>query len=252
VRCAIAIPQQVADGTFDPAALRAYLTRAEQLGFAGAWTQEQVIGTLPLLGPVETLSYAAACTERLRLGCAVLVTSLHSPVHLAKSLSTLDQLSRGRLDVGIGTGGRRMFSAFGVDPESFVARFSEGLRLMRTLWTEPRVDFDGRFWQLAGAAMEPKPFPEAGPAGLVRREPSGRAPARGQTRRRVLRHCGPDPGIGVGAARRLRAGAARGGGRGRRDDPAQPALRRGRADGALGRRGSAAADLRALWTRARR
>jgi alkanesulfonate monooxygenase SsuD/methylene tetrahydromethanopterin reductase-like flavin-dependent oxidoreductase (luciferase family) len=133
VRFAISIPQQVADGTFDPAAMSAYLTRAEQLGFAGAWTQEQVIGTLPLLGPVETLSYAAACTERLRLGCAVLVTSLHSPVHLAKSLSTLDQLSRGRLEVGIGTGGRRMFSAFGVDPESFVARFSEGLRLMRTL-----------------------------------------------------------------------------------------------------------------------
>jgi len=163
VRFAISIPQQVADGAFDPAAMRAYLTRAEQLGFEGAWTQEQVMGTLPLLGPVETLSYAAACTERLRLGCAVLVTSLHSPVHLAKSLSTLDQLSRGRLEVGIGTGGRRMFSAFGVDPESFVARFSEGLRLMRTLWTEPRVDFDGRFWQLAGAAMEPKPFQKPGP-----------------------------------------------------------------------------------------
>jgi alkanesulfonate monooxygenase SsuD/methylene tetrahydromethanopterin reductase-like flavin-dependent oxidoreductase (luciferase family) len=51
----------------------------------------------------------------MRLGCAVFITSLYSPVHLAKSLSTLDQLSRGRLEVGIGTGGRgRMFSAFGV------------------------------------------------------------------------------------------------------------------------------------------
>lgn len=163
MRFAISIPQQVADGTFDPAAMRAYLTRAEELGFASAWAQEQVIGTLPLLGPVETLTYAAACTERLRLGCAVLVTSLYGPVHLAKSLSTLDQLSRGRLDVGIGTGGRRMFSAFGVEPESFVARFTEGLRLMRALWTEPRVDFDGRFWQLTGAAMEPKPFQKPGP-----------------------------------------------------------------------------------------
>jgi alkanesulfonate monooxygenase SsuD/methylene tetrahydromethanopterin reductase-like flavin-dependent oxidoreductase (luciferase family) len=56
-----------------------------------------------------------------------------------------------------------MFSAFGVDPESFVARFNEGLRLMRELWTEPRVDFDGRFWQLRGAAMEPKPFQKPGP-----------------------------------------------------------------------------------------
>jgi probable F420-dependent oxidoreductase len=160
----MSIPQQAADGTFDPAAMRAYLARAEELGFVGAWAQEHLLGTAPLLGPVETLTYAAACTERLRLGCAVFVTSLYSPVHLAKSLSTLDQLSRGRLEVGIGTGGRsRMFSAFGVDPESFVARFTEGLRLMRALWTEPQVTFEGRFWQLRGAAMEPKPFQKPGP-----------------------------------------------------------------------------------------
>ena len=112
MRFAISIPQHVADGTFDPAAMRRYLARAEELGFASAWTQEQVLGTIPNLAPVETLTYAAACTERMRLGCAVFITSLHSPVHLAKSLSTLDQISRGRLEVGIGTGGpNRMFSA---------------------------------------------------------------------------------------------------------------------------------------------
>jgi probable F420-dependent oxidoreductase len=161
---AISIPQQVADGTFDPAAMRGYLTRAEELGFTGAWTQEHIFGTAPLLGPVETLTYAAACTQRLRLGCAVFITPLHSPVHLAKSLSTLDQLSRGRLDVGVGTGGRgRMFSAFGVDPDSFVARFTEGLQLMRELWTKPTVTFTGRFWQLDSAAMEPKPFQKPTP-----------------------------------------------------------------------------------------
>jgi probable F420-dependent oxidoreductase len=164
VRFAISIPQHVADGTFDPAALRGYLARAEELEFAGAWAQEHVMGTAPMLGPVETLTYAAACTERLRLGCAVFVTPLYSPVHLAKSLSTLDQISRGRLDVGIGTGGKgRMFSAFGVDPDTYVARFTEGLRLMRALWTEPRVSFEGRFWRLEGAAMEPKPFQKPGP-----------------------------------------------------------------------------------------
>ena len=103
---AISIPQHVADGAFDPGAMRGYLARAEELGFAGAWTQEQVLGTIPHLGPVETLTYAAACTGRIRLGCAVFITSLYSPVHLAKSLSTLDQLSLGRLEVGIGTGGR--------------------------------------------------------------------------------------------------------------------------------------------------
>ena len=160
LRFAISIPQFVSDGAFDPAGFRAYLARAEALGFDSAWTQEQVLGTMPHLGPIETMTYAAAYTERIRLGCAVFVTPLHSPVHLAKSLSTLDQLSRGRIEVGVGTGGRRgrMFSAFEVDPASLVARFNEGLRLMKALWTEPRVTFDGRFWQLDGAAMEPKPF----------------------------------------------------------------------------------------------
>jgi probable F420-dependent oxidoreductase len=159
MRFSICIPQSVADGAFDPDGLRRYLARAEALGFSSAWTQELVLGSMPLLSPIETLTYAAACSERLRLGCAVFVTPLHSPVHLAKSLATLDQLSRGRLEVGIGTGGRaRMFSAFGVDPTSLVARFNEGLRLMKALWTQPRVDFQGRFWQLDGAAMEPKPF----------------------------------------------------------------------------------------------
>src|SRR6266850_2523505 len=113
---------------------------------------------------LQTLSYAAACTERIRLGCVVFVTPLHSPVHLAKDLSTLDQLSRGRIEIGVGTGGRqRMFSAFRVDPASLVARFNEGLRLMKALWTEPRVNFDGRFWQLKDAAMEPKPFQKPHP-----------------------------------------------------------------------------------------
>ena len=164
MQLAISIPQHVADGAFNPAAMREYLARAEELGFGSAWTQEQVLGTIPHLGPVETLTYAAACTERIRLGCAVFITSLHSPVHLAKSLSTLDQLSLGRLEVGIGTGGRhRMFAAFGVDPESFVARFNEGLRLMRALWTEPEVTFGGRFWQLERAAMEPKPYQKPAP-----------------------------------------------------------------------------------------
>ena len=164
MRFAISIPQHVTGGTFNPAGLRAYLARVETLGFDSAWTQEQVLGSMRHLAPIETMTFAAACTERVRLGCAVFVTPLHSPVHLAKSLSTLDQLSRGRLEVGVGTGGRgRMFSAFAVDPDTLVARFVEGLRLMKALWTEPRVTFKGRFWQLDGAAMEPKPFQKPHP-----------------------------------------------------------------------------------------
>jgi len=159
MRFAIAIPQFYADGEFDPAAFRAYLARAEELGFDSAWTQEGTLNPSPGLSPLETMSYAAACTTRMRLGCAVFVSTLHSPVHLAKSLGALDQLSRGRIEVGVGTGGKgRPFSAFGVDPSRYVARFTEGIELMKALWTEPRVTFHGEFWQLENAPMEPKPF----------------------------------------------------------------------------------------------
>jgi probable F420-dependent oxidoreductase len=158
MRFAISIPQFYGDGEFDPAAFRAYFGRVEQLGFDSAWTQENVLTTSAQLGPIETMTYAAACTQRLRLGCGVLVTTLHSPAHLAKSLSTLDQLSGGRLEIGVGTGGKtRPFAAFGISEDRYIARFTEGIALMKALWTEPRVTFDGEFWQLKDAAMEPKP-----------------------------------------------------------------------------------------------
>jgi probable F420-dependent oxidoreductase len=159
MRFAIAIPQFYSDGEFDPPAFQYYLGRAEELGFDSAWTQEQLLGAWNQLAPIETMTYAAACTRRLRLGCAVFVSTLYSPVHLAKSLSTLDQLSRGRIEIGVGTGGPgRPFAAFGVDPRRYVARFTEGIELMKALWTQPRVTFDGEFWQLQDEAMEPKPF----------------------------------------------------------------------------------------------
>jgi probable F420-dependent oxidoreductase len=164
VRWSIPIPQFVDDGAFDPAAFRHYLARAEALGFESGWTLEQVFGSASLAGAIEIMTFAAACTERLRLGCAVFVTPLHQPVQLAKSLSSLDQLSRGRLEIGVGTGGRaRPFAAFGLEADGFVSRFNEGLELMKRLWSEPQVDFAGRFWQLDGARMEPKPFQKPHP-----------------------------------------------------------------------------------------
>ena len=165
MRWAIGLPQFVDDGAFDADAFRAYLTRAEELGFESAWTLEQVVGAASLVSPLEMMAYAAACTERLRLGCAVFVFPLLQPVHLAKSLSSLDQLSRGRVEFGIGTGGRaRPFSAFEVDPDDgFIARFNEGVQVMKALWTERVVTFEGRFWQLDRVMMEPKPFQKPHP-----------------------------------------------------------------------------------------
>ena len=156
---AVSIPQHVPDGTFDPARLRDYLIRAESLGFHSAWTQESVLSSAPGLAPLELMAFAAACTQRLRLGCAVFVSPLHHPLHLAQSISTLDQLSRGRVEVGIAIGGGgKTFSAFDVDPANRVARFTEGLQLMKACWTEPHITFTGRFWQIDRASQEPKPF----------------------------------------------------------------------------------------------
>ena len=159
VRFAISMPQRFGDGAFDPGVFRAFVARAEALGFASIWTQEQVLGNFPQLAPTEIMTYAAACSEHIRIGCAVYVSSLHNPVHLAKSLSTLDQLSGGRLEIGVGAGGKhRPFAAFDADPATFIARFTEGVRLMQACWTEPEITFDGRFWQVREAGMEPKPF----------------------------------------------------------------------------------------------
>jgi probable F420-dependent oxidoreductase len=154
MRFSVAIPQFAVD----PGEVRRFLVRAEELGFDGAWTQEQIIGSQPVISPLELMAYAAACTERIRLGCAVFVTPLRNPVHLAKSITSLDQLSGGRIDVGVGTGGKhRPFAAFDSSPEHLVTRFTESLDLMKRLWTEPSVTFDGKFWQLKDAPMEPKP-----------------------------------------------------------------------------------------------
>jgi len=159
VRLAVGIPQTWTSGAIDRPKIARFLERAEALGFESAWVVEQVLGSCPSLEPVELLAWAAALTRRMRLGTAVLLTPLRSPVHLAKSLATVDQLSGGRLDVGIGLGGNpKIYPAFGASAPRRVARFNEGLRLMRALWTESRVTFAGEFWQLENATMEPKPL----------------------------------------------------------------------------------------------
>ncbi|GAB1812653.1 LLM class flavin-dependent oxidoreductase [Mycobacterium sp. MUNTM1] len=158
MRFSIAIPQFDYDG-FDAAGLRAFLSRAEELGFEGGWLLEQIIGPAPLLAPLELLAYCAACTERLRLGVAVLVTSLHDPLQLASAATAVDRLSHGRLDIGVAPGGgRRQFAAFGVDKDTFISYFTEGLQLMKAAWSdEPRVTFHGQFRDVDDLPIQPKP-----------------------------------------------------------------------------------------------
>jgi alkanesulfonate monooxygenase SsuD/methylene tetrahydromethanopterin reductase-like flavin-dependent oxidoreductase (luciferase family) len=158
VRWSISIPQLDTD-RFDAAGVQDYLRRAEDLGFEGGWVLEQAVGPTPLIAPLEMLAYAAACTERMRLGVGVLVSSLHDPLQLAASITAVDRLSHGRLDVGVAPGGGfRRFAAFGVEPTTFVSQFTEGLELMKAAWSDASpVRFDGRFRQVEDLPLEPKP-----------------------------------------------------------------------------------------------
>ncbi|MCX2712114.1 LLM class flavin-dependent oxidoreductase [Mycolicibacterium sp. J2] len=158
MRYSISLPQ-LAGEAFDTTGVQDYLVRAEELGFDGGWTLEQTVGPAPLIAPLELLAYAAACTTRLRLGVAVLVTSLHDPLQLASAVTAVDRLSHGRLDLGVAPGGgSRQFPAFGVDGSSFVASFTEGLDLMKAAWSdEPRLTFHGRFRDVDDLQIVPKP-----------------------------------------------------------------------------------------------
>ena len=146
--------------------IRRYIERAEALGFHSLWVQEQA-GLRAVAGALEgvsMLSYAAALTRRIRLGSAVFLINLRNPIQLAKSLASLDQLSQGRLIVGVGLGGvTRLYEAYGLSPEHRVSRFVEALTLMKKLWTEENFTFEGKFWQLKNASLAPRPFQKPHP-----------------------------------------------------------------------------------------
>jgi probable F420-dependent oxidoreductase len=164
IELAVSIPQTFAGRPLDPSFIRNYLARAETLGFHSAWVVEQIVGSIPSLEPIELLTYAAAVTTRMRLGTAVLLTALRDPVHTAKSLTTLDHLSGGRLMVGVGLGGQpAVYPAYGLKADRRAARFTEGIQVMKRLWTEPRVTFEGEFFKLQNLPQEPKPLQKPHP-----------------------------------------------------------------------------------------
>ena len=162
--CGVGIPQSAGTSPVQASFLKEFLGKAETLGYESLWVQEQIISDAPILEPVTLLTYAAALTTKLRLGTSVLLTLLRNPVQLAKSLSTLDQLSQGRLTVGVGIGGTHIPEAvFGGSGQRRVRRFVEGLQVLRALWTQPQATFKGDFWQFENVPMEPKPVQKPHP-----------------------------------------------------------------------------------------
>ncbi len=134
------------------------LKQAEDAGFHSAWVMENQLGAASALEPLSTLAFAAGQTGSIGLGLAVAILALHQPVRLAREAATIDQLSGGRLTLGVGIGSAGLpWEAFGANGSERAPRFEEYLDVMRRLWEEPQLDFEGRFVKLSNAAMEPKP-----------------------------------------------------------------------------------------------
>lgn len=153
------VPQVFLDGRADMDLVRRVLTLGERLGFHSAWVQDQVAGDVPMHESLTLMSYAAALTNRIRLGVSVLVFPIRNPVHVAKIVSTLDNLSDGRIILGIGLGhvmAEGFFRTYSVDNREALRRFNEGVTVMKSLWTQPHTDYDGSFHRLSQVGMLPK------------------------------------------------------------------------------------------------
>lgn len=133
--------------------------RADEVGAHSVW----MVDHIPAINHEALISLAsiAGATERVRLGVSVLIGSLRPPLLLAKMVSTLDNVSDGRVILGMGVGGRKAdFDAVGVPFEARGPRLTELIGLLRQTWTGEPVRHDGRFWQFDTDPVGPKPVQE--------------------------------------------------------------------------------------------
>jgi probable F420-dependent oxidoreductase len=151
---------------------------AERLGYHSLWVLQRLLYPVapqndypPMPGrpwpdsfesvadPVVSLAFVAGATSRIRLGTSVLVMPFYTPIMLAKQLATLDQVSGGRLDVGLGIGwSRDEYDAVGVPYEKRGRRADEFLACLKAIWTEDPVEFRGEFYRVPRAFVRPRPL----------------------------------------------------------------------------------------------
>jgi len=151
---------------------------AEAAGFESLWTVEHVIWpksyssaypyhpsgkmagnhTYPIPDPLVWLTWIGAATSTIRLATGVLLLPERQPLVLAKAAATLDRLTGGRLDLGVGIGWlREEFDALGVPFARRAARTDEYIQVLRALWEGNDISFDGEFVQFSGVSSNPKP-----------------------------------------------------------------------------------------------
>jgi probable F420-dependent oxidoreductase len=147
---------------------------AEDVGFDTLWLGDHLLYRWPgrdPRGPWEAwtmLAALAASTSRIRLGPLVASTAFHAPAMLAKLAATVDEVSGGRLILGLGAGWNETeFAAFGFPFDHRIDRFEEAFTIVRTLLREGRIDFDGRYYQARDCELLPRPARPGGPPLLI-------------------------------------------------------------------------------------
>jgi alkanesulfonate monooxygenase SsuD/methylene tetrahydromethanopterin reductase-like flavin-dependent oxidoreductase (luciferase family) len=144
---------------------------ADQAGYDALWVGDSIVAK-PRLEPLTTLAYLAAMTERVRLGTAVLLPALRQPVVLAGQIANVDQVSRGRLVLGLGVGwslpsAEREWAACGADHKRRVRRLEEHVEIWRRLWRGEPLTHRGEDYELTEHTIGPLPWTEAGPPVLI-------------------------------------------------------------------------------------
>jgi probable F420-dependent oxidoreductase len=154
-------------GVEDPKQVLTLGPLAETMGYDSVWVMDHLFNTgyirerlddRPYYHPMATLSYLAATTARVSLGTSVLVLPYHNPVELAKYAATLDQMSSGRVILGVGVGAMaEEFQALGIPMRQRGSLTNEAIAIMKELWTNHSPSYQSRRWDFSDLRFSPKP-----------------------------------------------------------------------------------------------
>ena len=159
--------EAVMSGRSDPSTLMQLAERAEALGFSSVWVGDSLTAR-PRIDALTTLAAVGARTRRVRLGTAIFLAALRNPIMLAYQLASLDWITGGRIDLGVGYGrpkepaAEHEFKILGLDPSARMKMSEELIQVMRRLWLEKDVSYAGKFTSFEHVTLEPKPVQPKG------------------------------------------------------------------------------------------
>jgi len=152
--------------------LQDIVLECEKLGYHSAWLDDHLmLEKMPILECWTTLSALSSATEKIRLGTMVTCNSFRNPALLAKMAATVDNISNGRLELGIGAGVQKNeHNAYGFSfpsSKARIERLSEAVEIVKKMWTEEKASYNGKHYTIQDAACEPKPVQKPHPPIII-------------------------------------------------------------------------------------